>query len=276
MAMAFAVAALAARRPVEVDGIESAEVSFPGFVGDAGGAGRIDRGGAHERDPPRWSRSTVPPAAARARSPGASPTRWGSRTSTRADVPGARGRGRSTTSVATDDERSPGRADGRVEVHGPSRVDPAELEVEGYGLRGPSHDPRGRGRRSRRSRAHPGVRALHAGDRSARSVNRRRRDGGSRHRLGRVRRRTREALPARRRRSACRATRATSARAARSTRSRRSLTRSRCPRCAHHAARPRRWRRHHRHQRPRRSTETLAAALAVVRERAGLGRSCSS
>ena len=32
MAMAFAVAALAAHGPVEIDGIESAEVSFPGFV----------------------------------------------------------------------------------------------------------------------------------------------------------------------------------------------------------------------------------------------------
>jgi 3-phosphoshikimate 1-carboxyvinyltransferase len=32
MAMAFAVAALGARGPVEVDGIESADVSFPGFV----------------------------------------------------------------------------------------------------------------------------------------------------------------------------------------------------------------------------------------------------
>ncbi len=33
MAMAFAVSALAAHRPVEVDGIETAEVSFPGFLG---------------------------------------------------------------------------------------------------------------------------------------------------------------------------------------------------------------------------------------------------
>ena len=32
MAMAFAVAALAARGPVEVEGMESADVSFPGFV----------------------------------------------------------------------------------------------------------------------------------------------------------------------------------------------------------------------------------------------------
>jgi 3-phosphoshikimate 1-carboxyvinyltransferase len=32
MAMAFAIAALAAQGPVEVDGIESAEVSFPGFM----------------------------------------------------------------------------------------------------------------------------------------------------------------------------------------------------------------------------------------------------
>jgi len=31
MAMALAVAALAARGPVVVDGIETAEVSFPGF-----------------------------------------------------------------------------------------------------------------------------------------------------------------------------------------------------------------------------------------------------
>jgi 3-phosphoshikimate 1-carboxyvinyltransferase len=31
MAMALAVAALAARGPVAVDGIEAAEVSFPGF-----------------------------------------------------------------------------------------------------------------------------------------------------------------------------------------------------------------------------------------------------
>ena len=32
MAMAFAVAALAAGAPVEVDGMEAADVSFPGFV----------------------------------------------------------------------------------------------------------------------------------------------------------------------------------------------------------------------------------------------------
>jgi 3-phosphoshikimate 1-carboxyvinyltransferase len=32
MAMAFAVAALAAQRPTEVDGMEAADVSFPGFV----------------------------------------------------------------------------------------------------------------------------------------------------------------------------------------------------------------------------------------------------
>ena len=32
MAMAFAVAALAAQRPIEVDGMEAADVSFPGFV----------------------------------------------------------------------------------------------------------------------------------------------------------------------------------------------------------------------------------------------------
>jgi len=32
MAMAFAVAGLAARRPIEIDGMEAADVSFPGFV----------------------------------------------------------------------------------------------------------------------------------------------------------------------------------------------------------------------------------------------------
>ena len=39
MAMAFAVAALAAEGPCEIDGIEAADVSFPGFVGALGALG---------------------------------------------------------------------------------------------------------------------------------------------------------------------------------------------------------------------------------------------
>jgi len=39
MAMAFAVAGLAAQRPIEVDGMEAADVSFPGFVSTLSGLG---------------------------------------------------------------------------------------------------------------------------------------------------------------------------------------------------------------------------------------------
>ncbi len=39
MAMAFLVSGLAARAPVTVEGIESADVSFPGFVPTLGALG---------------------------------------------------------------------------------------------------------------------------------------------------------------------------------------------------------------------------------------------
>jgi len=39
LAMAFAVAALAADTPCEIDGIEAADVSFPGFAGTLSGLG---------------------------------------------------------------------------------------------------------------------------------------------------------------------------------------------------------------------------------------------
>ena len=67
MAMAFAVAALAAEGPsVEIEGMEAAEVSFPGFAATLRALGAPSR--SRLTAPRGRSRSTAPPAAGRARS----------------------------------------------------------------------------------------------------------------------------------------------------------------------------------------------------------------
>ena len=53
MAMAFAVSALGARGTVEVDGMESAEVSFPGFARTLSAPRRVDRSGGRLMTAPR-------------------------------------------------------------------------------------------------------------------------------------------------------------------------------------------------------------------------------